>query len=280
MKSFCFRFDVDSHRCLERGVPNLLGLGERLGVTFTFHVHMGRATVRTAALRDALRRGSGAVAMLSPFAKLGPVDLAVLLASNPAVGDRRPDLVAAIAAAGHEVGLHGGRNHRRWQDEAGSWSEARLEDEMEWSLARLAGAGIEGQVGFSSPAWVGNAATVRVAAGLGLAYVSDLHDPSASGVVPPSADTPLPQPVTNIVGEPGGVGFLEWHRARGAGDDEILADFAERLDRAGDLAVAYDHPFWAGTSDLALTGRLVETAIARGFTVRTLADIVNGAGSG
>ena len=39
--TFAFRLDVDSVVCLEKGVPNLLRLGERHGVRFTFFVNMG-----------------------------------------------------------------------------------------------------------------------------------------------------------------------------------------------------------------------------------------------
>lgn len=273
MRTFCFRFDVDSHRCLRRGVPNLVRMATDLGVPLTFHVHMGRATRRRSALAALLRPAADAgVDHLPAMRKLGLADLGVLLALNPEIGAGTS--LRGIVTSGHEVGLHGGRNHRVWQDHGAAWDAPAVQDELAWGRARLAESGVTGRLGFSSPAWQGSETTVRVAAGLGFSYVADVHDPDRSGVLPATAAMPLPRPVTNIVGEPGGVGFLEWHRARGASSDEVVADLDRRLDVAGELAVAYDHPFWAGIEDLALTRRLLERAIGQGFQVVTLADAV------
>ena len=46
MKYFCFRFDVDTPKCIKSGVPNLISLSKKLDVPFTFFINMGRGTSR------------------------------------------------------------------------------------------------------------------------------------------------------------------------------------------------------------------------------------------
>jgi hypothetical protein len=38
MKYFCFRFDVDTPKCIKKGVPNLISLSKKLDVPFTFFI--------------------------------------------------------------------------------------------------------------------------------------------------------------------------------------------------------------------------------------------------
>ena len=73
-----------------------------------------------------------------------------------------------------------------------------------------------------------------------------------------------------------GVGYLESARAKGMTDRELTEDFRKRLRAAGSAAIAYDHPFWAGVSDLERVGSLVELARDEGYRVVTIAEAVRG----
>lgn len=276
---FCFRFDVDTHRCIREGVPNLVVLGGRLGAQFTFFVNMGRLTLRRQAAADLLGsltgRGAGAsvesaVHKLPLRRKLGTRGYLEVIAANPMVGSGANAQIQSAAAAGHEIGLHGGRNHRSWQAGAPHWSPARIRREVSWGLRRLHATGVARPEGFSSPGWSRSPAVDLVLSDF-FAYAADRHGGAAGGPIP--GPGPIAQLSTNIVGEPGGVGYLEWHRAQGHGDAEVVADFRSRLAAAGRFAVAYDHPFWAGIDDLALTERLVATARDEGFRVAPLREI-------
>jgi peptidoglycan/xylan/chitin deacetylase (PgdA/CDA1 family) len=275
---FAMRFDVDTHRCLTHGAPPLLALGRLLGARFTFFVSMGRLADRARSLRGALG-GAGepppgpAPAKLPLRRKLGAADLVRVALCNPRAGVAHPRRVAELHEAGHEVGLHGGRSHRGWQSGAPGWDERRVADEVRWGLARLLETGVPDPGGFSSPGWAGSPVVNRVLAGHGFRYVADRHG-AGSGRVEPAEGAPgLVDVPTSILGEPGGVGYLEWHRAQGHDDACVIADFRARLRAVEGPAVAYDHPFWVGVHDLALLARLLEVAREEGRTVVTLAEV-------
>ena len=277
-RRFCFRFDVDSHRCVSEGVPNLLRLAERLDVRFTFFVNMGRLTSRprTAArlLGGAVTPTDGAPIHKLPLRrKLGTLGMAEVLAVNPLVGAGHRGIVRQAFLAGHEIGLHGGRNHRVWQDAGRSWPEARIRSEIRWGLNQLLEAGVSEAPGFSSPGWSGSAEIDRVAADY-FRYSVDVRGEHEKTVEAVGPGVPLPRVPTNITGEPGGIGYLEWHRAQGASDAELLDDFRRRLTAVDTFAVVYDHPFWAGIEDLAMTAALIQTARTEGFEPTVMADLL------
>lgn len=272
-RRLCFRFDVDSHRCLGAGTRALTAIAGRHDVAFTFYVHMGRATQRRRALREAARRRPPTETghHLSSRTKLGSVGLARLLLANPPVGAERGPEIQRLVAGGHEVGLHGGRNHRTWQEGADTWDHQRVRAEMAWGRDLLTRVGGVAPAGFASPAWTTSAVVAAVAAELGFTYLADRHEPTEEGV---DIGAALPEVVTNVLGEPGGVGYLEWARAQGWSDDVVVSDFRRRLERVEHLAVVYDHPFWAGLHDARLVDRLLTVGTEAGFAICTVAEAV------
>ena len=283
---FCFRFDVDTHRCVRRGVPNLIELGSRIDAPFTFFVNMGRAVSRTRLLRG--RGGSSptrVAAKLPTRVKLGAWDSLVAAVLNPPVGTGSPHILRAAIDAGHEVGLHGGANHAEWQAEAHRWTADRVRDQV--ALARAALEAVIGHepAGFASPGWNSPDPLPSILQQLGFRYMADLHGPAtepkegeAGGgeVVTsvPGADR-LVSVRTAITAEPGGVAYLENLRARGLDAPAIRADFRDRLQQAGRLAVVYDHPYFAGIQELELVAEMVELARDMGFRPVRLAHAVD-----
>lgn len=273
-----FRFDVDTHRCLTRGTPALRALADELDVRFTFFVNMGRAVSRRstvlAACKRPFRNQSGEhVQHLSSLRKLGIVDTIRVVAANPKVGAAQHDELRRLRDAGHELGLHGGRNHRQWQDSANRWDQATVSAELAWGLNAL-GHVIDAPVGFASPTWQQPDNFAGLARAAGIAYLADEHGHNTDGVAMTKG---IRSVATNILGEPGGVGFLEWHRARASDDQIIMRDFCSRLEQITDIAVMYDHPFWAGIDDLAMTAKLLRAAQSQGIEVVTLAQAVDAA---
>ena len=271
-----FRFDVDTHVCARTGVPNLLRLADRLGVQFTFFFNMGRAVLHRAMLSSiATRRGprepSGA--KLSSLTKLGAWHYAVAAIVNPAVGRKAGDVIRAALAAGHEIGLHGGRNHGDWQRNASHWSQDRLRREIRIGLDWLTGCGATAIDAFSSPGWRSPAALPAVLEDFGIELLADEHGHEARDVRRLGPNRRVLSVPTNILGEPGGVGYVEHTRALGMDTAGTVDDFLRHLERLPRFAVVYDHPFYAGVHALDTVERMIAVARERGFRFAGLGAI-------
>ncbi len=278
-KLFCFRFDVDTHRCIRDGMPALSALAGKLDVPFTFFVNMGRAVSRSAVLgqliSESVPSSAPDAAKYSARTKLGwrgYLEAAIL---NPKVGGSAHEVIRQAHGAGHEIGLHGGRNHAVWQHEAGDWDQARLEAEVDAVLPALALLlGDDGPFGFASPGWTTSALLPSVLAERGFRYVADLHGPEPD-TTPELARAPSPVEVVRpqLTGEPGGVAYVEHLRASGLDDVAMLRRFEADLYRAGPTVVVYDHPYYAGVRELPMVERMVAIARGAGYEVVPLSAI-------
>ena len=277
MKYISFRFDVDTHKCIQAGIPNLIHLAKELDVPFTFFINMGRGTSRRSFIKKIFSPGNGSTASstkkLSNLNKLGLWDYLVMALANPRVGASHPDIIQALDAAGHEVGLHGGSNHGRWQNESRDWEKQKLLGEINPALDSLVRWLGKKPVGFSSPGWQGSDELYGILESLGFLYVADAHGESIKSITHVQAVSNLLQVPTNILGEPGGIAYLENLRARGMDDQAILKDFSSQLDRRS-LAVVYDHPYYAGIRELRMLVAMVGLARSKGFQVVTLETLV------
>lgn len=269
---FCLRFDIDTDLCLRSGVPNLLELGRRTGTRFTFFATPGRAVSRVLAIARLFGlRAAGPDARhrdrLGALQKLGAAELMRLVALNPRLMPRHAQVLRHAVSEGHEVGLHGGRNHGRWQARAQAWSRRRLARELDRGIAALHAAGIY-PAAFASPGWNSPPDLPALLAERGFTVVADEHGTAAGPRRLDDGD--LVAVPTLLTGEPGGVGYLEWHRARGTPTDEIAARVRRHLDDGQALVCLYDHPFYAGIRELGLLERLLAEARAGGRSVAPL----------
>ena len=132
-------------------------MGREVDARFTFFVNMGRAVDRCATLL-ATGGGKGA-AQLSAREKLGLPGYLIAAVLNPKVGAGRPGIIRRALREGHEVGLHGGRNHGTWQAGARKWNARRIAREVGYGLTEMQKAigPLERVRGFASPGWVGPA---------------------------------------------------------------------------------------------------------------------------
>lgn len=270
---FAFRFDVDTVRCAAEGMPNLVKMAEGLRVPLTFFVNFGRTISYRPLLEKVLcQKGGKRERKLGVLAKLGPRYFMDTVFCNPVLVDRCREHVAEAFGRGHEVGLHGGRNHARWQAYADTWRTEVFRSEVQWGIVQCLKCGIRKPEAFASPGWRGNPLLYDVLADEKFRYTADRYDAESDGPVPPGSGERLLEVPTNIVGE-GGVGYIESLRAYGFSDQEILSDFRMRL--AGKrCAIAYDHPCLAGTTELYIVAKMIEEAIALGFTVATISTII------
>lgn len=271
------RFDCDTFVCVSTGLDNLLDLTAKYGVPMTLFVNVGRAFSARQALRERKRRASSTQTNeLSPLRKLGIPASARLLLANPSnhrVGHRR---IREAAGCGHEIGLHGGRNHALWVRSANKWSSARLAREIGWGLSRLRQVGVRPD-GFSSPGWVGqNPALSPLLRSMGFSYIADDFELGEQWRT--THDHGLVRVPTNL-GGPSGEAFFEAGIAAGMTPDTIVESFAAGL-RPNSTHVVYDHPYFAGREGLGLLERCIATAIdLHGAQFMTMRELMRTSGS-
>lgn len=270
--SVCFRFDVDTPCCLTAGVPALLDLAEELDVRFTFFVNPGRAVSLPSLLRGHGARESAP--KLSGRRKLGWRQYLYTALRNPPLGrlDRAGHIARAVAG-GHDVGLHGGRNHAQWQRRAHTWNEATVRDELDYGIRTLKDLGVDDITSFASPGWNTPPGLEHILPDYGIRVLADLHGPCCDAVVQ-AANEEVAHVPTNLLGEPGGVGYLEWRTAQRLDVEDVLGLFAEQF-RIGDkdCYVVYDHPCFAGLEGLPLLRRLIEFCRACHFEITTVSEL-------
>lgn len=267
--TFAFRLDVDSLICLEQGIPNLLRLGERHGVRFTFFVNMGRSFSWRHTIANVLRRkqdgrraGPASTPVpykLSAARKLGRGGTLRTVVFNPRLGRRYRAALDLLHREGHELGLHGGSNHPAWQ--------YRLDELGDDGLERLFRPAFEEfrdryghPRGFASPGFRYNQAVLGLLDNEGFEYASDM-----AGEVPfrperrdgASRHTHFQVPV-NVIGERR-VPVIEQGLARGQSDGRIVRDAVERI-RARPFALMYGHPYVEGVHTRQLAAILSEVA--------------------
>lgn len=274
MKYFCFRFDIDSQKCLRDGVPNLLVLANELGVKFTFFVNFGHAVNQISFIKEKLfsQRKMTNVKILSAFTKLGFKDYVITSLVNPMIGKNDPQILRQIIKSGHELGLHGGKNHDDWFREAHQWPVKKIREELLWGQQLLKNyISYKSVYGFSSPGWNTSTNIRKMLYELGFSYTADIHsDKPIEKIVIRNGIKCIP---TNIVGEPEGVGYIEFCRASHMDDSEILKDFRKKLMARKKLAVIYDHPYYAGIQELHMVKQMIQMAINMNFTVVSMREI-------
>lgn len=268
--TFAFRLDVDSIICLEQGIPNLLRLGERHGVRFTFFVNMGRSFSWRHTAANVLRRRrqdereTGGGDSPEPYKlpatrKLGRGGTLRTAFFNPRLGRRYRSAMDLLHREGHELGLHGGSSHPAWQ--------YRLDDLGDDGLERLFRPAFEEfrdryghPRGFASPGFRHNRAVLDLLDGEGFEYASDM-----GGEVPfrperrdgTSRHSHFQVPV-NVIGDRR-VPVIEQGLARGQSDHRIVRDALERI-RARPFALMYGHPYVEGVHTRPLAAILSEVA--------------------
>ncbi len=111
------KVDCDTFEGTRDGIPRLLRLLERHAVRASFFFVLGPDRSGRAALRVFTRKGFLAKMLRSNAAATYPLRTMLYgtLLPAPDVGARLGDVMRSVAAAGHEVGIHGW-DHVRWHD--------------------------------------------------------------------------------------------------------------------------------------------------------------------
>lgn len=268
-RTLALRFDIDTLRCVREGIPGLLQIAREEDCQFTFFANMGRSIERCKA--PPKTGTSHGVTKLSSREKLGLMPLLATLLFNPRLGAVGEQILQQVAAAGHELGLHGGHNHGAWHHRASTWTDVRVRHEVEAGLAGMQAAGLPRPAGFASPGFTHPGGLDPILRSLGFSYVADRHAPDAEALTPDRDE--LTAVNTNVLGMPGNVGYIEWCMARRMTPAAMLDDLLARLDHR-QTAVLYDHPLVAGIGGREHMRALIRGVREHGWTVTTIATLI------
>lgn len=250
------RVDIDTHGGLADGVPRLARLFAERDVRASFFVVCGpdRMGGRLVRLLD-----PRFVAKLLRTRALAVYGWRTLLSGSvlPArlVAAAFPDTLRALAAAGHEVAVHG-FDHARWQDRLPRLAPPEVEREVERAKAVLEGILGTAPAGFAAPGWRCTAASLAAVDAAGFAYRSDTRGrspylPAAAGRVFRAPEIPTTLPTLDEI------------YGRVGKDPAALAEHYAGLLRPGVLNVHTIHAELEGGPHLdvldALLGRVAPT---------------------
>lgn len=301
------RFDVDSIRCIEEGIPRLRRLADEHQVRFTFFVNMGRSFNWLRTARHVLRglvpgepdAGGGSTGVddgdedrgirdetgdtplsLPTTRKLGWSAVLRTVVRNPMLGDVYRPTFDALHADGHELGLHGGTDHAIWQRGLDDLDADELEQ-----LFRPAYETFESRygkpLGFASPGFRYNREVLTLLDREGFRYASDMsgETPFRPPLEPAESDgrseDPSRPPLhdhyqvpVNVLGE-GNVPLIEQGLARGVSEVDIVSEIVGRITRRP-FALMYGHPYVEGIR-ADLLGRVLD-AVQDRYDVVTMAE--------
>lgn len=244
MSYIVFRFDIDSHVCIRQGVPVLLELAEKHNITFSFFLHAGRAVSILDTLASILNREKSRETynMLPAYQKLGGLQYIYAAIANPRL-TRYKKQIRALLASRHEVGLHGGRNHAKWQKHAQEWDMVKTALEIDGALHDIRKIYPDfAPKGFASPGFVSPDGLSAILEKRHFTYFSDMHMFGADRIM--GKENGCSTICVNLCGEPGGIAFWENRAALGLNDHEVVHQFLDFAD-THEKVVVFDHPYVA-----------------------------------
>jgi undecaprenyl phosphate-alpha-L-ara4FN deformylase len=173
------KIDVDTLAGFTRGVPALLRVLEEQAVTASFFLSLGPDNSGKAIFRVFRQRGF-LQKMLRTRAPaiygLKTMCYGTLLPA-PLISAAAPNLPARIAAAGHEVGLHG-YDHVRWHDQLFRLSAAAISREIAAAQESFESLLTRRAISFAAPGWQCSPASREVLATQNFLYASDTRGSS------------------------------------------------------------------------------------------------------
>ena len=270
-------FDIDTITCIKQGVPSLLHFAQRNHVPLSFFANVGRAVNWPGVFKSRLSpngQGTQKAASLGALEKLGWKNLLKTVFLDPEVSSIGSTELQLIEKDCHDLGLHGGRNHSAWHHCAPDWSVDRLRSEVAWGVERMSGLGLIRPTMFASPGFTHPVDLPRVLKEFGFKLIADSHGWGLKAIDPGSHNKNLLQVTTGLLGEPGGIGFLENLVAKGAGETSvrgILKPFVE----ADETFVMYDHPCFGGGAGLPMLQAVVNCWKSEGGQFCSMSDLIH-----
>jgi peptidoglycan/xylan/chitin deacetylase (PgdA/CDA1 family) len=167
------KVDVDTLRGTREGVPNLVEILRKHGVTATFLFSLGPDHTGRAIKRIFRPGFFGKVRRTSVLKHYGIRTLLYgTLLPGPDIGKRAADVMLGVQDAGHATGIHCW-DHIRWQDGVGDADEKWTFDEMQLACARYTDIFKSPPTTHGAAGWQMNRHAMRMTQRLGFDYCSD-----------------------------------------------------------------------------------------------------------
>jgi len=168
------KVDVDTLGGLQEGVPALLEILASRGIAASFFLALGPDNSGRAIFRVFRQQGflEKMLRTRAPSVYGLRTMLYGTLLPAPRIGDAAPDVLPRLAAAGHEVGLHG-YDHVGWHDRLLSMTREEVEQELSQGQTALAAVLGRPARAFAAPGWQASRTSRAVLAAAGLLYASD-----------------------------------------------------------------------------------------------------------
>lgn len=266
-----FRFDVDTHKCIRDGVPNLLKIADARCVPFTFFLNLGKAVSIKVSLKNIFKENATNVEMMTAREKLGNKDYLYAALINPDLSRYKTQIIRMMESK-CEIGIHGGRNHALWGKYAETWNPLKIKTEIEWALSILRKIHPSYQpTGFASPEWKTPEMLADILCEYNFKYYADLRCNNKEYIV--ERKKKIPNIGVNLVGEPGGVAFFENCRVKGLKTSQIISMVIQHTSE-NPYTVLYDHPYYAGTCELNTIDSIIQEAQDKGIEVVSMGSLI------
>jgi hypothetical protein len=280
MKRAGLRMDVDTVTDAREGLEGLRRILLNHNVRCTVFVHMGKSISHGTLFRNLGRtlhnvsgRTQSSVAKIGVGKKLGRKALFQTLLMNPDIGPLAADTLGSMAKDGHELALHGGRNHTVWQRKGTTMSGEWTLSEVSWGKAQFEKHFGTSPLGFSTPGFAVPETLEDTLAELGFAYHSDTW---GSEHMKPRGNKIRDIPV-NVVG-PDTVPIIEHLSAAGLDASTIAVRVVERFREvagAGGVPVIYGHPSTEGHLLSGIFSTALEKLISNGWSLVGLKELLD-----
>jgi undecaprenyl phosphate-alpha-L-ara4FN deformylase len=260
------KIDVDTLAGFTKGVPALLEvLGER-GIKASFYVSLGPDNSGRAIFRVFRQQGflEKMLRTRAPSVYGFPTMLYGTLLPAPMIGAAAPGVLPSLAAAGHEVGLHG-YDHVRWHDRLLFMTREEVDQEIHQAQATFTDIMGAPATSFAAPGWQASETSRAALAAARFLYASDTRGtqpffPRFGAQVSPLLEIPTTLPTLDEL-----LGL----------SDCTVEDFFDlilsRLEN-GTPQVLTIHAELEGGPFREAFGRFLDLCLARGVTFFRLAD--------
>lgn len=173
-KIICLKIDVDTKVGLDKGVPRILDVLDRLEVKASFFIpsgpdRTGMTITRIFRMPEIIAKAVRTSA-LKIYGARTLFNGTLLWPPNMLKGSLR--VIREITESGHEIGLHA-YDHFKWQDYLYAMSEENVGNEVEKALGAFLQYTAQKPEGFASPGWKYNLFAASALAGSGFIYTSN-----------------------------------------------------------------------------------------------------------